>query len=582
MPLGTIPGARGLADAVPGRVPDAHPLTGLAWVPDGRGVRHEEPGPQRRGDVPPIEQRAPEGARPRRRARGRILCAAAVLGGVVAVVLAILALAEGGRPRNGPPSPQIGSVSGSARGGRHAEPQAGTLTEAIDLRRLGPPVPRGFLGLSFEASSLPEVARLADSRDFVAMLRSLGEGVLRFGGASADTRVAWTDAATPLPPWASVALDPADLRALRKLLSRVRWHVVLTVGLAHYDPSAAAREVSAAKGALGPWLAGIEIGNEPDAYARHGLRSRPWTVSRYEAEVGAYRKAIARHSPGIPLMGPDLSGSKALERWGPGAAAEEKLALLTGHHYPLGCHERPPPSIARLLDPEVRRLEQRALRAYVSVSRASGIPVRLDEANTVSCGGRNGVSNTFASALWAVDFIARAMAAGIAGINLQANPANCRGYSPVCAPSTRQLAAGALVAQPEWYALRLTKALVGDRPVRADAKQRRPNVDVIPLLTPRGRLAVVIVDDEPPGAARLAVDLRVGLRFGAATILQLAAPSPSATQGVRLGCRPMAPAGSWRADEGRDPYGDRGGVVALPALPDSAMLVTIAPRRGRA
>jgi hypothetical protein len=380
-----------------------------------------------------------------------------------------------------------------------------------------------------------------------------------------------------MPPWASVALGPGDLRDLRKLVSRVRWHVLLTVGLAHYDPCAAAREARAAKRALGGWLAGIEIGNEPDSYARHALRSRPWTVARYEAEVLAYRRAIAKLAPGIPLIGPDLSGPKAFLTWGPRVAIAEKPALLTGHHYALSCHERPVPSVARLLDPGVRRLERRSLRDYGSVSRTSGIRIRLDEANTVSCGGRNGVSNTFASALWAVDFIVRAMASGLAGINLQGNPANCRGYSPVCAPTARRLAAGALRAQPEWYALLLTKALVGERPVRVSARRGRPNVEVLALLGPHRRLNVVIVDDEPPGTGRLAVDLRVGPRFRSATVLSLTAPSLSATEGVRLGGRAIAPGGGWHAGVGGHPFSDRAGVVTLSAVPDTAMLVTVAP-----
>jgi hypothetical protein len=429
---------------------------------------------------------------------------------------------------------------------------------------------------------LPEIARFAGSGDFVEMLRSLGPGVLRFGGASADTRVAWTDAAQRMPPWASVGLGAGDLRTLRKLVSRVRWHVLLTIGLAHYDPSGAAREVRAAKTALGGWLAGIEIGNEPDAYVRHDVRPKQWAFSSYEAEVAAYRRAIARLSPGVPLAGPDSSGLETFERWGPGAAVQERLALLAGHHYPLSCHERPAPSVARLLDPGVRRLEERSLRDYASVSRASGLPFRLDEANTVSCGGRNGVSNTFASALWAVDFIARAMASGVAGINLQGNPGNCRGYSPVCAATRGRLAAGALGAQPEWYALLLTKALIGARPVRTSATSSRPNVDVVALLGPQRRLRVVIVDDEPPGTGPLRVDLRVGPHFGAARSLPLTARSARATKGVLLGGRAVAPRGSWGTRGQPRRYPNRGGVISLDAAPDSAMLVTVAPTSRRA
>jgi hypothetical protein len=227
-------------------------------------------------------------------------------------------------------------------------------------------------------------------------------------------------------------------------------------------------------------------------------------------------------------------------------------------------------------------LEGRSLRDYASVARASGLPFRLDEANTVSCGGRNGVSNTFASALWAVDFIARAMASGLAGINLQGNPGNCRGYSPVCAATTRRLAAGAVGAQPEWYALLLTKALIGARPLRMSATSSRPNVDVMALLGPHRRLRVVIVDDQPPGTGPLSVELRVGSRFGAARSLPLTAASPRATKGVLLGGRAVAPAGSWGARARPRRYPNRDGVISLAVAPDSAMLVTVTPPGGRA
>ncbi len=57
----------------------------------------------------------------------------------------------------------------------------------------------------------------------------------------------------------------------------------------------------------------------------------------------------------------------------------------------------------------------------------------MDETNSVSCGGVPGISNTFASALWASAYITQAMAAGTVGVNLQGNPNNCPGYTPICA-----------------------------------------------------------------------------------------------------------------------------------------------------
>jgi hypothetical protein len=446
---------------------------------------------------------------------------------------------------------------------------------SIDLDHRGPRVPQRFLGLSFELSSLPQIARYADRGDFVAMLRSLGRGVLRFGGASADTRVAWTDATTPRPAWASSTLDGGELRDLRRLAAKSRWRVLLTIGLAHYDPRAAAHEAAAAKTALGHWLAGIEIGNEPDAYARHNLRSAPWTFARYDAQLAAYRRAIARAAPGLALVGPDVSGSRVFASWGRAEASSERPVLLTGHHYPLGCHSTPGPTIARLLSPPIRQAEDASLRRYMSVAHEGSIPFRMDETNTVSCGGKAGISDTFASALWATDYIAHAMLAGARGINLQGNPANCHGYTPVCAASARQLAKGALTAQPAWYALLLSEALIGDRPVRAIAGPSPANVDAVALLSGHGGLHVVIVDDDPPGSKHAAVKLHVGSRFGSVTTLSLRAPSLAAAD-VRLGGTTVGRGGEWSGRARRERLPSRAGVIALDVPPASAVLVTIA------
>ncbi len=516
--------------------------------------------PEASGPTTSASHRAPP------RAHGRAAAGVAV-GLAIALVLAL--------------HPFTGRAKGRGEAVPDAVPGAVHVAVSIDLRHPGARVPREFLGLSFELASLPPIARYASGGDFPAMLRSLGAGVLRFGGASADTRVAWSDAATPLPAWASFALRAGDFRHLRKLASESGWRILLTIGLAHYDPRAAAREVVAAKTALGGWLAGIEIGNEPDSFARHNLRTAPWTPARYNAEVSNYRRAIAGVAPGIALAGPGVSGSAAFKRWGPAEASAQRPALLTGHHYPLGCHKLPAPTIARLLSPRTRRAEDASLRRDLSVSRAGTTGFRLDETNSVSCGGKAGISNTFASALWAADYIARAMQAGVVGINFQGNPTNCHGYTPVCAVSAEQLAKGAIDAQPEWYALLLSKGLIGDRPVRATASRSHANVDVIALLSPRGSLHLVIVDDDPATARHASVELHVGRRFGAATVLALTAPTAAATTGVRLGGAAVAGNGRWHARTSPRSRPDRKGVVTLDLAPSSAMLVTLASARAR-
>jgi hypothetical protein len=485
--------------------------------------------------------------------------------------------------------------------------QATPATVTVDPAAPGPAVPERFLGLSFEVAALNQLVQYAHRGDLVALLKSLGPGMLRFGGITADENVGWTDAATPRPAWASSAIGPADMKALGELAKRSGWQVLLTVGLAHYEPQAAAREVASAKHALGPYLAAVEIGNEPDAYGRHGFRELPWIAQGYEEQVSAYREAIGALTPGVPIAGPDVSGSGVFPEWGEEEAFSQEPALLTGHHYPLGCAQTPAPSIEALLSPGTRNREAQSLATYLTVAKAHDIPLRIDEANTVSCGGVAGISDTFGSALWATSYITQAMAAGAAGINLEGNPTHCVGYTPLCAPDQNAVLNGTLRAQPEWYALLLTRSLVGERPVPAtisngagpapaepapppeEAGQptpesppptSAPNLVAGAFAGAKGTVQIVLVDDEPRGADPLDLQLK-GLSQGKADarVLRLTAPSPAASAGVLFGADQVTRGGVWGPRTQPPDLPVRAGVLALDLAPSSAALVTISPRQ---
>jgi hypothetical protein len=498
----------------------------------------------------------------------------------------------------------------SPAAGQSTQPvSAQPIRVAIDPYDPGAPVPQQFLGLSFEAAAISQIAQYTDRGDLVKLLRSLGPGVLRFGGITADENVAWTDAATPRPAWASSTIGPEQMHAIGVLARRSGWSVLLTVGLAHFEPIAAAREVAAAHRALGPYLAAVEIGNEPNAYGNHGFRELPWIAQGYVEEVGEYREAIAALTPGVPIAGPDVSGSGAFAEWGGEEALAQRPALLTGHHYPLGCAQTPAPSIEMLLSAVTREREARSLATYLAVAHANGIPLRIDETNTVSCGGVAGISDTFASALWATGYITQVMAAGVAGINLQGNPANCAGYTPLCGPNAAALAGGKLRAQPEWYALLLSRSLVGDRPLpstisvegspgentpaesapaastpaetapgEGSPAKSSPDLVAASFAGPGHTLKVVLVNDEPQGTSPLELHLDVGAGLGAAEILRLTAPSPSATGDVLLAGRAVAANGSWSAPAGTPSVATHAGILALELPPSSAALVTVGPK----
>jgi hypothetical protein len=501
------------------------------------------------------------------------------LAAIVAALTAIPAVAAHAQPAPGaeaPPPAQTTEPSLPVV----VPPGQATVAVEIALNTLAPgrPVPAGFLGLSFEAQALAQLAPLGEHGDLVRLLHQLGTGLLRFGGITADENVAWTDAQTPRPEWATNTIGPAQMQQLGVLARRSGWGVLLTVGIAHFEPQAAAREVAAAHAALGRALIAVEIGNEPDAYGRHGFRTAPWGAQTYEEQVAVYREAIERLTPGVRIAGPDVSGSGAFAEWGNAEALSQAPALLTGHHYPLGCAQTPPPSIETLLSAEGRGLAARSLETYLSVARAHGIPFRMDETGSVSCGGVAGISDTYAAALWGAAYIGQTMAAGSVGVNLQGNPLNCAGYTPLCAADPAALAAGQLQAEPPWYALLLTRSLVGYRPLPTTiVTAGTTNLAAYGFAGPGRTRKLLLVDGDAPGASALALRVPLGPGLGAARVLRLTGPSLEATGGLRLGGRAVAADGSWRGPTPGESAPVHGGVLSMKLGPASAALVTVAP-----
>jgi hypothetical protein len=441
---------------------------------------------------------------------------------------------------------------------------------------IGPAVAEDFLGLSFEASSLPNLAGYAGSGDLVNLMRSLGQGVMRFGGISVDTEAGWSDEA-PAPAWAHTTIAPQDLAGIAALAHATGWRVLLGVTFGHFEPAVAAQEAQVAQSLLGASLEGIAIGNEPDRYVADGLRTAPWSFADYVSETAAYRAAIAAAAPGVPIVGPDVSSSEAVLGWVGETAAAEHPALLTAHYYPLTKCQSRAPKLSELVSPLTRAHESALLTGMSALAVASKIPLRVDETNSVSCRGQPGVSNVFASALWAVDYVARAMASGVAGLNFHDLIAEPFSYSPLVAEDAQELASGALHANPEWYALLLADRLLGDRPVQAVLDGGDHTLTAGAFVSSRGNLHLVLDDFAPSGARRLLVRLRLPRSFRAGPILRLTAPGLTATSGVELGGKAVSAEGTWSAAAGLPYVSGKPGSLELEMPASSAALVTLFP-----
>jgi hypothetical protein len=145
-------------------------------------------------------------------------------------------------------------------------------------------------------------------------------------------------------------------------------------------------------------------------------------------------------------------------------------------------------------------------------------------------------------------------------------------YSPLVGTTDQ------LHANPEWYALLLTRRLQGAKPLQTTVSGV-PNLTARAFLSQRGTVRLVLVNFDSPSATPLLVRLNVPGRFSGGTILRLTAPSPDATSHVLLGGSQVTAAGVLQAPPALPAVYQKGGSLALTLPPSSAALVTLNPTR---
>jgi hypothetical protein len=460
------------------------------------------------------------------------------------------------------------------------------------------PVPRSYLGLSTEYWALPEWAPSMPLLErTLSLVRVPGGGplVLRVGGDSAD-HAFWDPDAASMPPWA-FTLQPRWLDQARQLVRGLGIKLILDLNLITDTPATAAQWAQAAESRLprGSIIA-FEVGNEPDIYSRAdwlaitaGSRfaGRPspggslpatLTAADYVDDFRAYARALAPVAPHTILAGPALANPVLHRHWVSTllAGAGRSLGLVTIHQYPYsGCAgRRGSPSyatIGRVLSAAAATGLAGALGPEVDAAHDAGLPLRLTELNSVNCGGRDGISNSFATALWAPDALFALLRAGVDGVNLHVRA------DAVNAPFA--IAGGELNARPLLYGLIMFARALGPRArlVRLTAQRPRSlNLGAWAVRVGRNTLHVMLIDKSGRSA-------RVSLRLPAtadATVQRLLAPSARSLTGVTLGGRSLAPDGSWRGTaQVQTVVPGRGGYV-VGVRDQSAALLTVRVRPG--
>lgn len=330
-------------------------------------------------------------------------------------------------------------------------------------------IPQDYAGLSYESAQLANPDFFSASNpQLIALFREISPcGVLRLGGGTSEfTTFSEEQPASP-PPFETFGPDTSKtvkqgtvtsalaLRNLRTFLDATGWTCLYGLNLGQGTKENAAAEAEAAWRLLGPRLLALQIGNEPDSFRR--FRPQGYTPEDYLREWRAFHAAIVARVPQARFAGPDISNKLAfLTAFAAEATKHPDIVLLTAHYYAMGPAGNPRATMDNLLspDPALTTMKWQNLSVVQDAMRTAHLPCRISEANSCWNGGLQGVSDTFASALWCADMMLHFASRGIAGVNLHGGGNGW--YSPIVgSPSA------GFERRPEFFGIQFAQQFAG-------------------------------------------------------------------------------------------------------------------------
>lgn len=460
----------------------------------------------------------------------------------VAAAVAGCGAASASDPGNGG-SKRAGANTGSATTAAH---HGGPTHLTIGGFTSSPPIPSGFVGISTVFSELEQAAGANPSGIdpvLVQLLKNLAPGqrpVIRIGGDSTDWTW-WPVAHMSTPPGVRYTLNSGWIAVAKALAQAANARLILGVNFEANSRVVAATEANALIRGIGSSsIAALELGNEPELYStfawyhtKSGAKvlGRPraqWSQSTYYHDYASVAGALPR----VPLAGPSVGGPLWIAALSDFLHNEPRVRLATIHAYPLKvCTASTHVTIPDLLAPQSSAGLAHQLAPAVRAAHSHGVPLRLDEMNAVSCGGEPGVSNTFATSLWSVDFLFQLARIGMAGVNINSVPTSINSPFSFSASGGHWSAA----VHPLYYGMQLfAQAAPAGSHLLSVSGHPASTLRTWATKAPDGTIRVVVINDAPasPSDVSLAVPAAGG-RSG--TVALLRAAHISSTSGVTIG-----------------------------------------------
>jgi hypothetical protein len=463
--------------------------------------------------------------------------------------------------------------------------------------RLGNKIGSDFTGLSYESAQLGNPHFFSgENTDLAGFIRRLGaSGVLRIGGNTSEYCY-WTpdpskpanlqnpesmrtgDKANPIAfglavnpdtgrkAPAPVNITPLAVRNLRDFLDVCGWKLIYGLNMGTGTAEDAADEAAYVMQVAGPKLIAFQLCNEPDLFYRNGIRNTDYDFAQFAGEWQHFYQAIKARVPHAAFAGPDTAYNN---EWLVPFAKQFKheVAFLSQHYYAMGPPTDPSMTIERMLAPNPKL--QAEFEGMKKTVQESGLPFRLAETNSCYQGGKPGVSDTFASALWSADLMYQLASEGGIGINFHGGGYGW--YTPIAGTVE-----DGFLARPDYYGMLLfAQSGAGQRvESKLDASDLSPLLTAYGLRGDTGAMKAAVFNKNLDHGVRLTIDTGRGAER--ATALRLHAPRVDDTTDTTFGGTPVGASGAWSATRQETLSVENGAaVIALPAA--SAALITFGP-----
>jgi hypothetical protein len=303
---------------------------------------------------------------------------------------------------------------------KHKAPPPPEVTFTPTLAAGGLGVTMAPVGLSLEYPVMAHdlAAGACAPAALISELQQLGSPPIALSGDSQDQTAPAGAVPAPAQSWEAATLYtlPASFwTELHCLLASSPDPLTVGLNARTGQASWAAQMVAGAQSAATNGL-DFSLGNEPDLYPlpNYSELDKP-QANEETVAVNTYLQIAEQLKPAIgesPLIGPELARPAHWQHELPRVIAQLHEQTVGVHLYPLStCATPKAVTISGLLSSEAAETP-RSLAWVVADANAAQTPAIISEANSASCGGVAGVSDSPASAVWAVRFVLSALMTG--------------------------------------------------------------------------------------------------------------------------------------------------------------------------